>query len=432
MTASEPVGTLERAREAVVDAWLAGGEAAAILSGYDIDPVGFKHDFALHIIDHFVRVLREEERIGQCPYMIEFVLFLKDRNVRMSEMAALCLALRCEVVTAVIPALSEDGAEGIGGGLRRITDAFDASLIGILRFFDAALSSKEGELQEYLRIVDQHVPISKTDPRGVITYVNESFCRVCGYAKEELIGRSHNILRHPDMPASVYARMWETISSGRLWKGEIKNRAKDGHPYWISATISPLFDKEGSISGYMSVRRDVSDRVLAFTDALTAAPNRRKFDETVSLEMERVRRYGGALSLALLDVDDFKRVNDTFGHERGDSVLREMAEIIRPTVRETDLFARWGGEEFVILLTGTPVAGALRFALKLRDTVAAHTFDAVGRVTCSLGVSQFRPGDTPQTMFSRADDGLYRAKRGGRNRVVAVDDDGVSPAEASA
>jgi len=156
---------------------------------------------------------------------------------------------------------------------------------------------------------------------------------------------------------------------------------------------------------------------LATTDALTAAYNRRKLNELTLAELERVRRYGRPLSLFILDIDHFKRVNDTYGHEAGDQVLVTLAGLLRAGIRATDSLARWGGEEFVVLSPGVTADGEAQLAERLRAAAAAHDHASVGTVTASFGVAEHSPGETPDELFARADRALYRAKDGGRNRV---------------
>ena len=156
---------------------------------------------------------------------------------------------------------------------------------------------------------------------------------------------------------------------------------------------------------------------LVTTDALTGALNRRKFNELTQAELERARRYGHPLALFILDIDHFKRVNDTYGHEAGDQVLVTLADILRAGIRATDSLARWGGEEFVVLSPGATVEGAAELAERLRAAAAAHDHVSVGKVTASFGVTQHCVGETPDELFARADEALYRAKDGGRDRV---------------
>ncbi len=155
----------------------------------------------------------------------------------------------------------------------------------------------------------------------------------------------------------------------------------------------------------------------ASTDALTGVANRLKFDQELAAEIARATRYGTPLSLVMCDIDRFKAINDTHGHQAGDSVLVALCRLIARNTRKSDLLARWGGEEFLVLARNCGAADALQLAEKLRQVVETGTFGAVGALTCSFGVTQFRDGDTAQSALARADAALYRAKANGRNRV---------------
>jgi diguanylate cyclase (GGDEF)-like protein len=158
-------------------------------------------------------------------------------------------------------------------------------------------------------------------------------------------------------------------------------------------------------------------RFQATTDPLTGLFNRLKFNQALVTEMSRSMRYETSLSLVLFDVDNFKTVNDTHGHQTGDKVLIQLSRFVASALRNTDLLARWGGEEFVVLAAGSDGAMAYQVAEKLRDAIEHVKFDDIGTVTCSFGVAQYVYGDTEDTLISRADDALYRAKLNGRNQV---------------
>jgi diguanylate cyclase (GGDEF)-like protein len=163
------------------------------------------------------------------------------------------------------------------------------------------------------------------------------------------------------------------------------------------------------------VARDLESK--AHTDALTGLGNRLLFDRALAAEIDRAERYGTPASLLLLDADHFKRINDSYGHPVGDAVLKRIAAIARARVRNSDILVRWGGEEFALLMPQADLASARAVAEKLRLAIEEATFEAVGRVTCSMGVAELRPGDTAQSLVSRADAALYNAKANGRNRV---------------
>jgi diguanylate cyclase (GGDEF)-like protein len=155
----------------------------------------------------------------------------------------------------------------------------------------------------------------------------------------------------------------------------------------------------------------------ATTDALTGIINRRKFLELLQTEIQEAKRYGTALALIFFDIDHFKVINDTHGHETGDNVLRDLASIVSAAIRQTDVFARFGGEEFVILVHNNDVRTGRELAEKIRISVSQHSFPQAGNVTCSFGVAQFYSDDTAESIIKRADDAMYAAKNAGRNRV---------------
>ena len=158
---------------------------------------------------------------------------------------------------------------------------------------------------------------------------------------------------------------------------------------------------------------------LAEEDYLTKLYNRRKIHEVVENEILRSRRYNSTFAVILLDIDNFKKTNDTFGHNIGDKLLVDIANIIRQTIRESDIAGRWGGEEFLVFCPQTGADGAFALAEKLRTNIAKYEFEEVGYKTASFGVAQIERSDTVQGLISRADTALYGAKNAGKNMVLA-------------
>lgn len=185
-------------------------------------------------------------------------------------------------------------------------------------------------------------------------------------------------------------------------------------------------DEMGTIASSFNRLLTIVERLLqekdhlAGTDQLTGLNNRRRFKEFLDQELTRHRRVPEPLSLIIFDIDHFKLVNDTHGHETGDLVLREMAQLLRATIRRTDTPARWGGEEFLVLLPATTVEAAAGLAEKLRQAIAGHDFPNVGRLTASFGVAALLDGEHEESdLLRRVDQALYQAKQQGRNRVVS-------------
>jgi len=161
-------------------------------------------------------------------------------------------------------------------------------------------------------------------------------------------------------------------------------------------------------------------RTLSEIDALTGIYNKGKFNNVLDTELKKVRRYKRPMGLILFDIDHFKQINDTFGHQVGDYVLKTIADIVKKNIRDTDIFARWGGEEFVILAPETDINGLKMLAEKLRKAIENHNFEKVKKVTASFGLTEAIPEDTTDTVVRRADEALYLAKEKGRNRVEIV------------
>ena len=169
----------------------------------------------------------------------------------------------------------------------------------------------------------------------------------------------------------------------------------------------------------MLIKRYVRDQLETTInyDALTKVYNRHYFYQVLEKEMYRGDRYEKPLSFIAFDIDNFKKVNDTFGHDVGDSVLIELCRLCEDTIRKSDIFARIGGEEFVILATETKLEQAMYIAEKIRNTIDEYSFKTVGHITVSLGITEYIKGDTKDALYKRADIALYKAKNSGKNRV---------------
>jgi diguanylate cyclase (GGDEF)-like protein len=222
--------------------------------------------------------------------------------------------------------------------------------------------------------------------------------------------------------------VFQTLRDGERREVEEMFIHSSGQRVPVHLTVTPMLEN-GQLVGAEVVFQDISLRKameqelqrLATTDSLTGLPNRRHFMEQLEYELARIKRFGKPASLLMLDLDHFKRVNDTYGHAAGDAVLRHFAELAQTSLREIDLIGRLGGEEFGVLLPGTTQPGAIELAERLREAVAAAPVMAGEHqipVTVSIGIAEFDPTDPhPDDILARADVALYKAKESGRNRV---------------
>ena len=180
-------------------------------------------------------------------------------------------------------------------------------------------------LDEYKKALDESSIVSKTDLNGIITYINDKFCEISGYTKEELIGKNHNIIRHPDTPKEFFLELWKTISNKKTFKGILKNKKKNGQTYYVNSTIIPILDKNNNIVEYIAIRNDITsifekDKLIyeQFTDELTSLPNRQKLLNDLKNSINP--------KLAIINIDRFKDINNSYGLEIGDKILKVFAK----------------------------------------------------------------------------------------------------------
>ncbi|PUE63432.1 hypothetical protein B0174_11360 [Arcobacter caeni] len=280
----------------------------------------------------------------------------------------------------------------------------------------------KNEMEEQQKMVDKYVLILSTNTEGIIIDVNEAFCKIIGFSKEELIGFTPNIMRHPDMDENFFSLMWDTINKNKIWSGEITNLKKDKTPIIFNMNIEAIF-KNGIKIGYRSISEDITDKKrieeLSVTDKLTGLYNRLKLDEMMLIKIEEFRRYKIDFSIILIDIDNFKEVNDNYGHDVGDYVLQKLAKILKENIRTSDIVGRWGGEEFIIICNNTNLENSMVLAQNIRKIVENTIFDKIGSKTISLGLSQFHKDDDVKTLFKKADNALYIAKTTGKNKACS-------------
>lgn len=284
-----------------------------------------------------------------------------------------------------------------------------------------ALLKAHDKLNEFTSIIDNYIITATTKKDSTIIDVSTAFVKSSGYSKEELIGEKMHIIRHPEEDENKYKELWQTLSSGKIWDGELKNKSKNGEDYWLHQHIVPTFDKDNNIETFVSLGTDITAKKelekMASIDKLTNIYNRRIIDNFLKQEIEIEKRHSNGLSVILIDIDHFKDVNDTYGHQIGDMVLSQIAKLITDNIRKSDIHGRFGGEEFIIICPQTTCKDALVLAEKIRASVENFNFDQIGTKTISLGISSFEENDTEEDLIKKADIALYQAKNSGRNKV---------------
>ncbi|TCK60666.1 sensor domain-containing diguanylate cyclase [Seleniivibrio woodruffii] len=290
------------------------------------------------------------------------------------------------------------------------------------------------ELTYTHNIIDQYVIYSEADANGTLTGVSTAFCDISGYTRDELIGAAHTIIKHPDIDQNQSRQIWNAVVSGNSWNGDIKNIKKDGTVFWVNANIIPRMDDKGNFIGYSSIITDITDRKrveeLTITDEHTTLFNKSHFNRLLENEVRRAQRNRSFLTLAIIDVDYFKDYNDTYGHLKGDKVLRRVAMTLKMLLKRAgDHAFRIGGEEFAVICIDMSPKESFEFFETIREHIynlkiehAASGADEYLTISAGVYSAVPSPDDTANSTFSKADAALYISKQQGRNRVTLHED----------
>ena len=293
----------------------------------------------------------------------------------------------------------------------------------------AALQSTSVELRKLSTAVEQSpASIVITDRLGTIEYVNPAFCRLTGYALDEVLGQNPKLLKGEEVADENFKEMWETLLDGREWRGEFHNKRKDGTLFWEQASISPIRNQKGEITHFVGVKENITERKqllahldqMAHYDELTSLPNRALFFDRLACLRALSRREGRSFALLFLDLDGFKKVNDSYGHEAGDEVLRATARRLSACVRDSDTVARMGGDEFTVILGNlSEPEHAGQIAEKIIGELSAPIGLECGascRIGVSIGISFYADDSMDvEALVSAADSAMYQVKREGKN-----------------
>jgi diguanylate cyclase (GGDEF)-like protein/PAS domain S-box-containing protein len=283
-----------------------------------------------------------------------------------------------------------------------------------------------------------HDGVYFVDRNRKILYWNKGAELLTGYTAAEVIGSScfDNILMHvTETGCSLCAngcQLQRTIQDGKRRESEVYFRHKFGHRVPVSVRVAPIMDRFGNIVGAVEIFTDVSAKKhierrvgelenLVFLDALTSVSNRRFIELKVKQAIQEVEQFDRQIGVLMIDLDDFKAVNDDFGHAVGDEVLKSVCNTLHHSLRSGDLLGRWGGEELLILVTDVTPERLRAFAERCRMLVAESFIPAGGhavKVTVSVGATIIRKKDTERTAVRRADELMYRSKTEGKNRVT--------------
>ena len=371
---------------------------------------------------------------------------------------SVCDALKADPATRDIPVIFVTAKTDVdseiqalnGGGVDFIHKPINGALVRARVRLHLELQRRTRELEEslaelaraheQLQVLSQAVEQSPTailitGSDANIQYVNPHFTQDTDYTAAEMIGQNPRILQSGLTDPATFQDMWEHLTHGEPWTGELINRRKCGETYWEEAHIAPVKDAQGAITHYVAVNINITERKQAYEriaymahhDVLTNLPNRALFFEKVAQALALATRHGTRLALLFIDLDQFKPINDTWGHAVGDLVLQAAAQRMTERVRAADVIGRIGGDEFVVLLTDVQdEASAIRVAEGIGEALRQPFVldDKTLSISSSIGMAFFPDHGRDAIELARhADEAMYRAKEAGRDRLKVFQSD---------
>ncbi len=422
---------------------LTNAQGVAVLSsGRQVPRAGWDVVVSMPLQEALAPAQRLASRVLAAAALLTVVLgglvwWLIGRQLAPATAAAHALAAQAQAPGPPRP-LPEGQADEVG----TLIAAFNRTL--------AALAAREADLRLsdlVLQSITEAVVI--TGPDQAVLSVNQAHVTITGYSQEELIGHNLRLLQGPLTDPATVAGLRQALAAQAAFACEILNYRKDGLPFWNDLLVSPVRDTQGRLTHFVGITRDVTQRKqaeqqihhLAFNDSLTQLPNRRLLDDRLDQALAASRRHGWFGALMFVDIDGLKQLNDQHGHALGDQLLVQVAQRLQASVRQIDTVARFGGDEFVVLLAqlsadaSTSAADARGVAEKIRSllampyALAAATADGAAAglpaldysCSASIGISLFmgqQPDARKDDLLRRADAAMYRAKQAGRNTIV--------------
>jgi len=290
---------------------------------------------------------------------------------------------------------------------------------------DTSASKQTGaQLSLLSQAVEQSpVAVKITDPEGTVTYVNAAFEATTGYSRREVLGQNTRILDSGLTPKSTMRELWSTVNAGQTWVGEVQNRKKNGDLYWARAWVAPVVGSTGEVTHHIGITEDITRskrqeeliRHQAHYDYLTGLPNRLLAIDRLGQLLKEAKRESHEVAVLFMDLDDFKKINDTLGHDVGDKLLIQCALRLAGVLRDTDTIGRLGGDEFIVLLSHLGDSKqVLRTVDKLLEQFVQpfHVQDYTLKVTASVGIAVYpEDGADVSELLRNSDAAMYKAKR---------------------
>ncbi|MFY9075749.1 PAS domain S-box protein [Malaciobacter mytili] len=376
MSLSNYINLFKENKPTIIKYWLSNEKVSEILDLHRLDKKKFIQEYANAVIEYYIEVVNQTKKIGDCPIIDELLKYLKINNVTSDELFIICSGFKNALIRYSYKL--EINFYEID---KEINFIFEQNFSGVLNRYSKTIKDVETALSKSLDIANKYIIMSRTDKRGIITEVTEAFCEISGYKKEELIGQAHNIVRHPDTNPLVFKELWNTILSGKIWKGEIKNRKKNGSYYWVSATIEPNFNINGEITGFVAIRQDITSKkeVEEQQNILVEQSKSAAMGEMISMIAHQWRQPLQAVSILIQKLPLMKMIEGEISDEVLNQVVDDVAVQLEYMSKTIDDFRDFfkpdkEKEEIYISKIIDKALDFLAYMLKV-DTIKLTKFD---------------------------------------------------------
>lgn len=306
----------------IINYWMKNKDVIELIEHYDLDKDIFVKRYAFGVLDHYIDIIKFDKKEYDCPTIIDFLKYLKKYDVRANHLFLICTAFKNAIIEYIFKIVDNPSFLLI----EEMNRYFELNFSSVLDSYSKSIKDVEVALTKSIAVVDKYVIMSKTDINGIITSVSSAFCKISGYSSEELIGQSHNILRHPDMPKEIFEDLWENISSSFVWEGEIKNRKKNGDSYWVQTTIHPNFDNMAKIISYDAISQDISSqkRLEQQHNLLVEQSKAAAMGEMISMIAHQWRQPLQSVSILIQKLPITKMIEGKITDELLDDVVNQI------------------------------------------------------------------------------------------------------------
>lgn len=315
--------------------------------------------------------------------------------------------------------------------------SFSGAIVGVQGILEDFTANKKAQdqLKTYYHVIE-HSPVAVliSDNKGQIEYINPKYVELTGYTPDDVIGNNVSMLYARDQAsAEYYQELLHEVQTGNVWRREAFNVRKNGEGYWENISVSPVLDENGQIYHFVVLKEDITKRreesekakYLAYHDSLTGLSNRSLFYDRLMIAVANATRYQSQMAVMFLDLDGFKEINDTYGHDTGDDVLKAVAEQLKTVMRKGDTVARMGGDEFTLIVPEfEDVTDVELVAEKILKSLRQPLTKKALLVTPSIGIAFYpQHGTNHEALLSHADKAMYQAKKQGKNNYQIYEPD---------